>query len=99
MLVVSNRNGGKFFCSLRHSITFSYLGRQTYCQLLFFWIQFWMTIELMIFLFDTTNIHIQKNSSWQYVCLPRYEKVIECLKEQKNFSPKIQVTTITIEIY
>jgi hypothetical protein len=41
---------------------------------------------------------IQKNSSWQYVCLPRYEKVIECLKEQKNFSPKIQVTTITNEM-
>jgi hypothetical protein len=38
---------------------------------------------------------IQKNSSWQYVCLPKYEKVIECLKEQKNFPRKIQVTTIT----
>lgn len=37
------------------------------------------------------------NSSWQYVCLSRYEKVIECLKEQKNFPPKIQVTTITNE--
>ena len=41
---------------------------------------------------------IQKNSSWQYVCLPIYEKVIECLKEQKNFPPKIQVTTITNEM-
>ena len=41
---------------------------------------------------------IRKNSSWQYVCLPRYEKVIECLKEQKNFPPKIQVTTITNEM-
>ena len=41
---------------------------------------------------------IQKNSNWQYVCLPRYEKVIECLKEQKNFPPKIQVTTITNEM-
>ena len=41
---------------------------------------------------------IQKNSSWQYVCLPRYKKVIECLKEQKNFPPKIQVTTITNEM-
>ena len=41
---------------------------------------------------------IQKNSSWQYVCLPRYEKVKECLKEQKNFPPKIQVTTITNEM-
>ena len=41
---------------------------------------------------------IQKKSSWQYVCLPRYEKVIECLKEQKNFPPKIQVTTITNEM-
>ena len=41
---------------------------------------------------------IQKNISWQYVCLPRYEKVIKCLKEQKNFPPKIQVTTITNEM-
>ena len=41
---------------------------------------------------------IQKNSSWQYVCLPRYEKVIECLKEQTNFPPKFQVTPITNEM-
>jgi hypothetical protein len=57
IIVVTLIFGGKLCCSLRHSITFSYLRGQTYCQLLFFWIQFWMTIELMIFLFDTTNIH------------------------------------------
>ena len=45
-----------------------------------------------------SSIVIQKNSSWKYVCLPKYEKVIECLKEQKNFPPKIQMTTITNEM-